>query len=101
MIGAGRNAQSPSRIETPIERIQADENSPQRPERPKFACSLSEFYDYLEANRDLIPYCGDRRRHEEAISSPIADDATAPVQCMVARAKLSGGHARAITAEIS
>lgn len=48
------------RIDELIERIERDEQIPQSPERRKFARTLKEPYEYLDANRDLTPDYGDR-----------------------------------------
>ncbi len=61
------------RIDELIERIEHDEQIPQNPERRKFARTLKELDEYLDANRDLIPDYGDRRQRGDTISSSIAE----------------------------
>jgi hypothetical protein len=69
----GNVHRSLERIDALIELLEHDERVPEGPERRKLSRTLTELYNYLESNSDLIPDYGDRRRHGEAISSSIAE----------------------------
>ena len=53
--------------------IDYDDRRPETAERRKRRRTLTEFCNYIAANRHLIPDYGDRRRHGEAIASSIAE----------------------------